>query len=268
MDLVLPERVSTAQEALWTSTETLERLRKQYGWSDAAIRAQLLGLEGGRLLFPSQDLEGAWFYTTRRLAGDGPKYLHEYGRAPALYNHHSFYRAIYLCEGHSDTITALDLGYSASGLLGAWAFRKATSYLQWHRAVYLVMDADPAGWLATYKLAVALPRASVVMLWPPGERVQNFDADTGLGYTDLKLDLTEYRKKYGDEATRDRLEAPSESIAVTLRAGGGGGSSLGSPAGLGGTAQDRLPSAGALLRPTPSTYLPHNLGYLRNRWKA
>ncbi|MCG3117706.1 MAG: toprim domain-containing protein [Candidatus Manganitrophus sp. SA1] len=69
------------------------------------------------------------------------------GWATFFYNHDEIGKAsiLFLCEGEIDTLTLLQLGFSAIGSPGSWGFNEAWLNLFIGKTVVLCLDADPAG---------------------------------------------------------------------------------------------------------------------------
>jgi len=203
----MTQRVNDAELNLWANKAAVQFLRERYGWTGEAILDAHIGLEGDRFLFPSQDLDGAWYYTTRQWTGEGPKYKHELP-APQLYLPKPIGIPVVLCEGHTDTVTALNLGMNAMGLMGVSTVNNVLPRLASYPYVNIIMDADKAGWKATRALVTGLLETnntaiSVTFLLPP-EKIGKWvlSKDFGEWYSTQDLDLTDYVKQYGADAAR------------------------------------------------------------------
>lgn len=196
----MPQRVNDGEVALLRNPSAMDFLRERYGWTDEAIVDARLGLEGDRFLFPSQDLDGAWYYTTRQWNGDGPKYKHDLP-APQLYLPKPIDQPVVLCEGHSDTVTALSMGLNAMGLMGVSTVNGVLPRLKSYPEVTVLMDADAAGWKATRAIVTGLlesdTKVMVAFLMPrtsTGLRLA-WPEPFGAWYAALESDLTEYHKE-------------------------------------------------------------------------
>ena len=94
--------------------------------------------------------------TGRILSEDAPnKFMHLRGEISYLFNEDALYGAdeVIICEGPVDTITAVQYGYTAVGVLGAQAFKE--SYLPKFNGidnVYACLDNDEGGWLGVRRL--------------------------------------------------------------------------------------------------------------------
>ena len=191
---------------------------EKYPWRYDSIVESHLGLEGGRFLFPSEELDGSWRYTTRQWLGEGPKYKHDGPPYMEIYWPTDTRNDgdLWICEGHPDTVTAHSLGYNAIGMVGTSTVSNVLPYVKGRDRVTLVMDADPAGWGATKSLYNALLETDtepLVALLIPAELRQKFLQHWGTmmfshEYTALGLDLSSFVQKYGPTAARYALENP------------------------------------------------------------
>lgn len=196
----MTQRVNDAEQRLWKDSAALEFLTKKYGWSFETIVEARIGLEGDRFLFPTPDLSGEWHYTTRQYLGEGPKYKHDLP-VTNLFLPKAPDRPVVLCEGHSDTITAMSMGLNAMGLMGTSTVGGVLEDLKRYPEVTILMDADPAGWKATRALVTGLldskTAVSVAFLMPKnstGLRLA-WPEPFGAWYSGLGFDLTEYHKE-------------------------------------------------------------------------
>lgn len=241
MSRYLPERVQRAEAALWNEPFPgigRKFLATRYAWGKDAdlLRKFHVGLEPNSwgqpaILFPMKSMTGEWFYT-RRSVLEGPKYEHEHGKAAPLYLPlPPQEEVVYLCEGHSDTLTARWLGLPAMGLMGTSSWKQHLDYLRKFREVRVVMDADRAGWGVAQGLYENLCNARLLFLYLPAlawheewprllsktsrpkrsctaERCPDRGAHQCNGttdrcqewlepYCDLGLDLTDVTKRYG-----------------------------------------------------------------------
>ena len=99
-----------------------------------------------RLIFPLIVNSEIATITARTLINDSePKWLHLKGEINNLYNEEALQleEDILVCEGPTDTLTAIMNGYNAVGILGALAF-KPEYYEKFRKAkrVYLCLDGD------------------------------------------------------------------------------------------------------------------------------
>ena len=229
----LPERVQKAEAALWNEPfprTATSFLASRYAWGKDAdfIRKFHVGLEPNSwgkpaILFPMKSMEGSWFYTLRSIL-EGPKYMHEQGTQPPLYLPlPPQEEVVYLCEGHSDTLTARWLGYPAMGLMGTSSWKQHLDYLRQFREVRVVMDADRAGWKTAGELFVQLCNARLIFLhgpevnWP----AEQFRMLTKtVPYCDLKLDLSDVALQYGPAWTRVLMERSGGSFGPGHRDAG------------------------------------------------
>jgi hypothetical protein len=95
-----------------------------------------------------------------------PKYIHPYCQPPLniglewLYNHDAVYgKEVYLCEGVTDTLTALQLGLNACGTLGKLSTLKDPALFKRTGRVYIIPDNDEAGYGGAFKVGGAIFRA-------------------------------------------------------------------------------------------------------------
>lgn len=212
-----PQRVIEGYQSLLSNAEALEFLRSKYGWSNEIIVDMYLGLEEGRFLFPSKDLDGVWHYTTRQWKDDGPKYKHSGPPWPDFYYPRPLDgKPVWLCEGHADTVTAQMLGLNAMGLVGTSTVSRALERLKSYKTVVLVMDADAPGWKASRALVTGLLETDtdvrVVLLSDPLDLMKHGLAiarSNPTDYVNLGRDLTDFYKEFGHETTQERLLHPS-----------------------------------------------------------
>lgn len=300
----LPERVQKAVEALerepWPHTAH-NFLRERYPWGGDAetLRRYNIGLEPNKLgrpavLFPMRQLNGDWFYT-RRSIFEGPKYEHEAGKQPPLYLPVPPQEEVaYLCEGHSDTLTARWLGYQAMGIMGSTGYKPHLDYLRSFRELRVVMDADRAGWAAAAALWAELCNVRLIFLYPPSlpypygildalqRKVRNDPAcvrreqghgeckrphrDGYVDYELFKLDLTDVTKRHGRLWADVLLGEEGGLFGPGYRSCGEGGRAscprCGPRLGRQGTAQTRDPQAGALPWTREPRGLPGRTRYL------
>jgi len=231
--LEIPTRVTQGIERLYREPEAVAFLTDKYPWDAGALLDASIGLEPYYnpstkteelgFLFPSYDEElEQWHYTWRQWKGtDGPKYKHDGPPYPDLYRPQRPGKPLWLCEGHPDTVTAIGLGFNASGLVGTSTVQRAAERLKAHKTVVTVMDADPSGWKATRALVSALidapnTQVQVALLIPPGEEgilwqpfkmLQEYIC--GLG-----IDLSDYVNMYKGAAARRALLNPISGPAL------------------------------------------------------
>jgi DNA primase len=112
------------------------------------------------------------------------RFLNTGGTVPCLYNADVLDRPIprvLICEGETDTLTALTHGYDAVGIPGWSAFKAA--WLEGFRgkAVYLVLDADAAGDRGVRDIARTFERGGLPLpkhvVLPPGTDLNEFMKD-------------------------------------------------------------------------------------------
>jgi hypothetical protein len=151
----------------------LARLNRWRAWDDPdRLRSLGVGLaeRGGRLTFPVRDEDGSLVGMTEYDAdpsrAEGTPKVYSTGRRD-LWPSPEFQREgdLWLVEGEGDAITALILGFNASGVPGAqWAKGKAdylSKRLQRRSRVYIVPDCDEPGRLAAQAVAAALASVGV-----------------------------------------------------------------------------------------------------------
>lgn len=165
---------------------TIERYRLGYASGDelaaylhwhrlslgAALRVGLLGRDGreflrGRVIVPEIRCgQPIWLVGRSLDAPDGPKYLGLPGRKPLLgWGDARAERVIWLTEGPFDWLTLRRWGFPALALVGTSARAAALRALGHFTRVYLVLDQDEAGRVATTRLQATLgDRARVVTL--------------------------------------------------------------------------------------------------------
>jgi hypothetical protein len=92
-----------------------------------------------------------------------PKYIHPYCQPPLniglewLYNHDAVYgKEVYLCEGVTDTLTAMQLGLNACGTLGKLSTLKNPNLFRRANRVYIIPDNDEAGRSGAIKIGEAI----------------------------------------------------------------------------------------------------------------
>lgn len=95
----------------------------------------------------------------RRLGNDDPKYLNLKGVAPTLYNQGVLSRAkkgskLIICEGITDTISGIQLGFSCVGVLGASGFKSEWSKLFLDFEIFVLPDNDSGGQTFFHDLSI------------------------------------------------------------------------------------------------------------------
>lgn len=215
-------RINEASDRLLENKLALEFLKDRYGWVFSTIFEARIGLEEDRFLFPSEEPDGTWRFTTRQWNGSGPKYKHELP-AMGIYLPRNKNRSAYLCEGHADTITAqYELSVRAMGLVGTSTVSTAMEYLKDTPEISILMDADSAGWRAMENLYNALwktnTKVNIVFLIPPDRRTSMIEkwgtSEFKSEYVAYDYDLSEYVKQYGKAEAIKTLETPYNGFPV------------------------------------------------------
>jgi len=142
-----------------------------------------------------------------------------------LYNEEAVWeKEVIVCEGEIDTLTLLQNGFNACGVLGAGSFRDEWAGKFKHcQTVYLSFDGDEAGTKANCKIAELLgPKARLISL-PDGQDVNDFFKDkTKEDYQKLlddSLTLIEFKVKQIPAATSPtRLPQILDSILKDMAA--------------------------------------------------
>ena len=126
----------------------------------------------GRIVVPDLDAGGrATWLTARSLDGREPRYLNPRLPSPLLglaQLRRAGARAIVLTEGPFDWLTACGWRLHAVALLGTHVSREAIGALRSFRRVYLALDADGPGRLATGRIRSQLGARAVVVPLPGG----------------------------------------------------------------------------------------------------
>jgi DNA primase len=117
-------------------------------------------------------------------AKDIPRFLNTGRVVPCLYNADVLNQPIprvLICEGETDTLTALTHGYAAVGIPGWSAFKVAWLDAFRGKTVYLVLDADAAGKQGVLDVARKFERAGLTLpkhvVLPPGSDLNEFMKD-------------------------------------------------------------------------------------------
>lgn len=116
--------------------------------------------------------------TGRMLSESAPsKFMHLRGEISYLFNEDILRDAeeVIICEGPVDTITAVQYGYAAVGVLGAQSFKE--SYLPKFRHVseiYCCLDADAAGETGTKRLSEIFHGDIKVIKLPEGMDLNDY----------------------------------------------------------------------------------------------
>ncbi len=126
----------------------------------------------GRIVIPELDASGrATWLTGRSLDGREPRYRNLRLPTPLLgleQARAARARAVLLTEGPFDWLTARAWGLRALALLGTHISARALTALGSFGAVYIALDADPAGRRASADLRSALGARATVVPLPPG----------------------------------------------------------------------------------------------------
>ncbi len=108
------------------------------------------------VIFPIVVRGRAVSLTGRMLSDEAPsKFMHLKGEISYLYNEDALYGAdeVIICEGPVDTITAVQYGYTAVGVLGSQAFKEGyLSKFSGIKKIYACLDNDEGGRLGMKRL--------------------------------------------------------------------------------------------------------------------
>ncbi len=119
---------------------------------------------GNRIIYPFYQ-RGRVVYLQGRSIEPEPrlKKLSLGGTIPFLYNVECLSRTrnVCLCEGCEDTITAIQMGYEAVGILGVKGFKEVWAKKLRGKKVYIMMDNDVAGREATEKIGAILTKYEI-----------------------------------------------------------------------------------------------------------
>ena len=165
----------------------LQAYEKERGFDEGTFDKYHIYLDGDVIMIPTLSRHGAWFDRTHRPDGQ-PKYTTPKGGGTHLYNPQGWgpnTKDIWIAEGEFDTISLLEAGVPAVGILGTNAFWPEWRYMFEKAEVVLALDSDEAGTTRANKLAA---------LWPEGQ-TSRFDpsphADLNDWYRD---DREEFRR--------------------------------------------------------------------------
>ncbi len=137
----------------------------------------------GRIVFPILKRNRVVHLTGREFNGNGPKYLHLRGEIPCLYNEDALgVNSVYVTEGPTDCITAVQSGLPAVAVLGAMSFKQEfVPRFSRCEKVFICLDGDRAGEEGALKIGEFLPDKSNIVQLPAG------------------VDLDEYLRTHGRE---------------------------------------------------------------------
>jgi len=174
--------------------ETIERFR--IGYSNGGLRDYLINEIGrpeelclmsgvlkrnesgeirdhfySRIIFPNIRRGHVVHLTGREFSGGGgPKYLHLAGEISYLFNEDALAdEVVYITEGPTDCITAVQNGLPAVAVLGATSFKQefAPRFSRCEK-VYVCLDGDPAGEAGASRIGEFMPDRSYIVQLPPG----------------------------------------------------------------------------------------------------
>lgn len=136
----------------------------------------------------------------RTIDGREPKYLHLPGEISYLYNEDAlFNKEVYVTEGITDCLSAIQAGYPAVAILGSLSFK--TEFLQRFSGctkIYLCLDGDDAGRQGAEKAAIII-----------GERARIVELPEG-------TDLNDYFKAHSKDEFETLLSAAKDIIKYKL----------------------------------------------------
>lgn len=136
-----------------------------------------------RIVFPILKRDQVVHLTGREFDGGGPKYLHLPGEMSFLYNEDALSsNVIFIAEGPTDCITAVQFGLPAIALLGATSFKQEFVPRIAHcEKIFVCLDGDAAGEAGALRIGEFIPDRSYIVRLPQG------------------LDLDEYLREHGPE---------------------------------------------------------------------
>ncbi|MFQ5382208.1 MAG: toprim domain-containing protein, partial [Dehalococcoidia bacterium] len=122
----------------------------------------------GRIIVPDCRGRHATWLTGRSIDGREPRYLNLRREKPLLGLSRIAGPAVVLSEGPFDWLTAVEWGLPAVALLGTRLSRQLEHRLDRFERIYLALDNDSTGRLATHELAGRLGRRAIPVELPPG----------------------------------------------------------------------------------------------------
>lgn len=146
-------------------------LNASRGFSAGTLEKYGVHIEDDVVLIPLLGRNGHVWYEREHRPGGKPKYLSPRGVQPHLYNPlglgpHS--PEVWLAEGEFDTISLIEAGAPACGVLGASSFNRHWAQLFTHARVIVAFDPDEAGKEAAAKVAALFDPSKVELFdaWP------------------------------------------------------------------------------------------------------
>lgn len=209
---VSEETLAGYVQALQQHDELLTMLKRQRGWTTAALERLGVGYDGERLTIPARSRHGVLVGLGRYLPGSAregaPKMLAVPGSRRELFPPPEQLEAgdefVFLCEGEPDAITAHALGLAAVAVPGARSWQREWRERFSDRRVCLVFDCDdPGRQLAAQVAADLAPVAREVRVLDLGPARTN-----GFDLSDRVKDLREFRQT--PEQVRGLLELQAE----------------------------------------------------------
>lgn len=181
-----PEMLQRFQLGLAGKGGLLEHLMGKGYSIEECIESGVITVRNGKaadffehaVIFPIV-IRGKVVSLTGRMLSEGlpSKFMHLKGEISYLYNEDVLYGSdeIIICEGPVDTITAVQYGYAAVGVLGAQSFKE--SYVSKFKNVsniYACLDNDEGGRLGTKRLDEVFHGNIKVIKLPEGEDLNDY----------------------------------------------------------------------------------------------
>ena len=123
-----------------------------------------------RIIFPNIRRGRVVHLTGREFGGGGPKYLHLPGEIPCLFNEDALAgQEVYIAEGPTDCITAVQSNFPAVAVLGATSFKEEfVPRFSRCEKIFICLDGDPAGEAGASRIGEFMPDRSYIVQLPSG----------------------------------------------------------------------------------------------------
>lgn len=137
----------------------LSEYESERGFDGGTFEKWGIYLEGDAIRIPTLARHGSWYERTHRPHGV-PKYHTPKGESHHLYNPQGWgpnTKEIWIAEGEFDTLSLIEVGVPAVGILGTEAFRAEWRYMFEKAEIVLALDPDEPGTMRANKLAALWP---------------------------------------------------------------------------------------------------------------
>ena len=167
-----PNRDFTALQQLYShqiKDEQLNNLSRQLGVSTQSLKWLRIGWDGKAYTFPMSNDVGAVIGIQRRFPNGRKVSVNGSKTGLFIPSDLPAESTLLICEGSTDTATALDLGYAAFGRPSCNSKVEMTANFARGRAVIIVSDNDSVGRIGSKRLArvLSLSCPSVKIIYPP-----------------------------------------------------------------------------------------------------